>query len=381
MATMPKSDPADWIPIAGPDISEADVNLVAEAARLAWNHNGFAYHDRFEKEFAHWLGVRHALSTTNCTAALHLGLCAINIGVGDEVILPDLTWIASAVPIRYLGAIPRFADICPKSWCLDLDSVAALIGPKTKAIMAVGLYGGLPNMIELQALADQHGVVLIEDAAEALGSIQHGQKAGSFGAIACFSFHASKTLTTGEGGMVVTSDQALYERMLKLRNHGRQPGDRLFVSEEIGFKYLMSSMQAALGLSQLARLDKLIVNKRRIFNLYHERLSHRSDLVLNLESPGYENSYWMVSVMLDPKLQMENRQIQKKLAAQKIDVRPFFVPLSTQKPFRDLPGAAQARAKNHHAAHAGLYGINLPSGGTLHEKQIDRVCQALLALF
>lgn len=374
------ADPDAPIPIAGPDITEDDIALVAEAARTAWYRNAYAYHDRFERGFADYLGVRHGLSTASCTTALHLALAAVGAGPGDEVIVPDLTWIASAAPVHYVGAVPRFAEVRADTWCLDIDSVAALIGPKTRAILAVGLYGGMPDMVALTALAARHGIPVIEDAAEALGAAQDGRRAGSFGAIACFSFHASKTITTGEGGMAVTSDDRLYDRLVRLRNHGRRAGDRRFASEEIGFKYMMSGMQAALGLSQLQRIDRLVAAKRRVFDRYAGRLAGRPDLALNFEPAGFHNSYWMVSAVLDPALGIDAWQVQDALTAQGIDVRPFFAPLSDHPVFRDLPGAAAARAANSNAATAGRFGVNLPSGGTLTDGQIDRVCTALLRL-
>jgi len=375
--TVAADDPQAHIPIAGPDITEADVSLVAEAARTAWYRNAYSYHDRFEQGFADYLGVRHGLTTASCTTALHLALAALKVGPGDEVIVPDLTWIASAAPIHYVGATPRFAEVRMDSWCLDVDSVAALIGPRTKAILAVGLYGGMPDMAALMALAERHGIPVVEDAAEALGSSQNGKAAGSFGAIACFSFHASKTITTGEGGMAVTSDDGLYDRLVRLRNHGRRSGDRRFESEEIGYKYMMSSMQAALGLSQLARIDALVAAKRRVFGLYRERLAGRPELALNVEPRGMFNTYWMVSAVIDPALGLDAWQVQDALSGQRIDARPFFAPLSDHPVFRDLPGAAEARATNRNAATAGRFGVNLPSGGTLTEGQVDRVCTAL----
>src|SRR5580704_16420426 len=263
----------DRIPVAGPSITGREVELVAEAARTAWYQNHYSYNARFETLLADYVGAAHAVSVPHCTAALHLALAALGIGPGDEVIVPDVTWIASVAPVIYVGAEPVLVDILPDTWCIDPATVEAAIGPRTKAVIGVDLYGSLCDWERLQHIAGRHGLVLIEDAAEALGSEFKGRKAGAFGIVSAFSFHGSKTVVTGEGGMLATSSNDLFERVLFLRDHGRKPGDRFFLNSEIAFKYRMSAVQAALGVAQMERIDELIARKRAIFGWYRSRLS------------------------------------------------------------------------------------------------------------
>jgi perosamine synthetase len=215
----------------------------------------------------------------------------------DEVILPDVTWIASAAPISYVGAKPVFADIETQTWCFDPKSVEERITPRTKAIIAVDLYGGMPDFDRLKRVAEKYELRIIEDAAEVIGSIYKGQKAGACGRVGTFSFHGSKTLTTGEGGALVTDDTSLYERVLFLRDHGRQPGDVSFQNTEIAYKYKMSSLQAAFGYGQLSRIDELVSKKRQIWNWYRTRLGDHPALTLNPEPANTLNSYWMTTLI------------------------------------------------------------------------------------
>jgi perosamine synthetase len=249
--------------------------------------------------------MRHAISLPSCTSAIHLSLAALQIGPGDEVVVPDVTWIASAAPITYVGAVPVFADIDPFTWCLDPHSFAACITPRTRAVIPVDLYGGMPDMEAINRIAGDRGIAVIEDAAQAIGSGYRGRRAGAFGDAGVFSFHGSKTLTTGEGGMMVTDRDDLYERARVLSDHGRPPGDRIFMNSEVAFKYKMSSTQAALGLAQLERIDELIARKRQIFHWYRDELMDLAGVTLNREPNGSVNSYWMVTIILDTALGLD----------------------------------------------------------------------------
>ena len=230
-----------------PSITEREIRYAADAVTHGWGERCYEYIARFEQLFKLHLGVRHAIATSSGTGALHLGMAALNIGLGDEVILADINWIASAAPIIHLGAKPVLVDVLPDTWCLDPAAVEAAITPRTKAILAVHLYGNLCDMDALAAIAQKHGLHLIEDAAEAVGSIWHDRRAGSMGTFGAFSFHGTKTITTGEGGIFVTDDDALYEHVLTLSNHGRARGEkRQFWPECVGYKYKMSNVQAAI---------------------------------------------------------------------------------------------------------------------------------------
>jgi perosamine synthetase len=364
------------IPIAGPWITDKEVAYVADAARNAWYEDANTWIHRFERAFAEYVGVPHAISLPSCTSAIHLALAALGIGPGDEVIVPEATWIASSAPISYVGATPVFADIDPVTWCISPASVRACLTPRTKAVIAVDLYGGMPEMAALEALASGHGFALIEDAAEAIGSVYQNRRAGGFGAAGTFSFHGSKTLTTGEGGMLVTRSRSLYERALVLRDHGRAVGDRQFFNLEIAFKYKMSAMQAALGAAQLERIGELIERKRRIFAWYAEELAQLSGVQLNAEPEGTRNGYWMITVVLEDGFGRKERLFDY-LDARRIDTRPFFHPLSSLPAYAGEPQAALARERNATAYRIGRNALNLPSALNLSRDQVHFVCEAL----
>jgi perosamine synthetase len=333
---------------------------------------------RFEAAFAAEVGRAHAIALPSCTSALHLSLLALGVGPGDEVIIPDSTWIASAAPVSYVGATPVFADVDPATWCLTPEAVEAAVTPRTRAVIAVDLYGGMPAMDRLAAVCDRHGLALVEDAAEAIGSSFRGTPAGGFGATSTFSFHGSKTLTTGEGGMVVTDDAGLHERMLFLRDHGRRPGDVSYQDVEVAHKYKMSDLQAALGAAQLERLPELVDGKRRIFGWYAEGLAGLP-LTLNAEPDGTLSSYWMTTAVLDPSAPLDGPALGRHLAEADIATRPFFRPLSSLEAYRAHPQAGTAPGERPVADALGRRGLNLPSALCLGEDDVERVCSVVRA--
>jgi perosamine synthetase len=365
------------IPVSGPSITQKEIEYVADAAANAWYSQANMYHERFETAFAAYVGTRFASALPSCTSAIHLALLALGIGPGDEVIIPDVTWIASAAPISYVGATPVFADIDPRSWCLAAASFEECLTPRTKAVIPVDLYGNMPNMDALSEIAVRSGVAIVEDAAEAIGSEYQGQKAGSFGSAGVFSFHGSKTLTTGEGGMLVTDSEALYRRVLFLRDHGRNPGEKLFFNTEIGYKYKMSSMQAALGLAQLERIEELIDYKRRIFGWYAGELGDLVGITLNAQAPTTKNTYWMVTAILDPGYAIEKDDLVQLMSEAGIDCRPFFRPLSSLPAYAHTEQAQQARQRNTISYRLSPFGINLPCGMNMTEEKVGYVCAAL----
>jgi len=365
------------IPIAGPSITQREIDYVTDAVRSAWYTDANTYHERFERAFAQHCGRKHAVSLPSCTSGLHLALLALGIGRGDEVIVPDATWIASVAPVVYVGATPVFADIDAKAWCLCPDAFESLITPRTKAAIVVDLYGSMPDWDRLAEIAARHGVMLVEDAAEAVGSRWRDRPAGSFGVMSAFSFHGSKTLTTGEGGMLVLDDDSLLDRILRQRDHGRTPGDTMFFNAEVGWKYKMSSMQAALGLAQLERIDELVAGKRRIYGWYQEELRDWTGGSLNPHVPGLHNSYWMTTVILDRDIGLTKEAMVPSLRDQGIDARPFFYPLSAIPAFRDTLQAAAARARNVTSYSVTACGINLPSALALTRPQVDQVSATL----
>lgn len=360
--------------VSGPWITQKEIEYVTDAVTNAWYANANIYHDRFEQAFAAYLGVRYAVALPSCTSAIHLALLAMDVGPGDEIIVPDTTWIASAAPINYVGASPIFADIDRRTWCLSAETLEACISPRTKAMIVVDLYGNMPEMDPLIEVARKHDLAIIEDAAEAAGAEYRGRRAGSFGDVGVFSFHGSKTLTTGEGGMLVTDDEALYRRVLVLRDHGRRPGDKQFWNTEVAYKYKMSSMQAALGLAQLERIEELIEHKREIFAWYKQELEGVEEIALNYELPDARNAYWMVTAVLNQNYGIGKDALQEQLSDKGVDSRPFFHPLSSVPAYADLPQSLEARARNHVSYEIGPYGINLPSGLNLTREHVQYVC-------
>lgn len=349
-----------------PSITGREIAYATDAATHGWGERCYDYIHRFEALFCAHLGVKYAIATSSGTGALHLGMAGLGIGPGDEVILGDINWIASVAPILHLGATPVLVDVDEASWCLDPAQVESAITPRTKAILAVHLYGNLCDMEALRRVSRHHHVPLIEDAAEALGSIWHGRRAGSLGIFGAFSFHGTKTVTTGEGGMFVTDDDALYERVLTLSNHGRARGEsRQFWPERLGFKYKMSNVQAAIGCAQLERIDELVAGKRRVFDHYHDALSDLP-LRMNPEPPNTINGYWMPTVVADPALPFDRDTLLASFKADNIDGRVFFWPLSALPMFDARP--------DHVVSHAlSVRAVNLPSYHDLTEVEMDRV--------
>jgi len=365
------------IPVSGPWITQKEIDYVTDAVTNAWYANANVYNERFEKAFAEYIGVKYAISLPSCTSAIHLSLLSLGIGAGDEVIVPDLTWIASAAPITYVGATPVFADVDDKTWCLSAESFEQSITPKTRAVIPVDLYGNMPDVDSIREVAEKHGIPIVEDAAEAIGSKYKGRKAGSLGDTGVFSFHGSKVLVTGEGGMLVTNREDIYRRSLFLRDHGRKPGDKMFWNTEVAYKYKMSSMQAALGLAQLERIAKLIERKRQIFSWYQSELGSIEGIALNYEAPGTKNTYWMVTVLLDEKFGLKKDKLMTLMSEKGIDCRPFFHPLSSIPAYQELEQAKKARRGNKNAYTISPYGLNLPSGMNMTEEKVGYVCEVL----
>jgi len=350
-----------------PSITELEVRYAADAAANGWGEHCYDYIDRFEDSFRRHLGVRHAIATSSCTGALHMGLAGLGVGPGDEVILADINWIASAAPVVHLGATPVFVDVLPDTWCIDPEKAAAAITPRTKAIIAVHLYGNLCDMDALLAIGARRGIPIVEDAAEALGSVWHGRRAGSLGAFGVFSFHGSKTVTTGEGGMFVTDDDALFAKVLALSSHGRVPGEkRHFWPHMVGFKYRLSNIQAAIGCAQMERIDELIAGKRRVFGYYAERLAPLP-LKMNPEPTGTVNGFWMPNIVVDEGVPFDRDALLAEFRRNDIDARTFFWPLSmlpmfSRKPQNSVSYGLCARA------------MNLPSYHDIGETALAKIC-------
>ena len=357
-----------------PSITELEVRYATDAAANGWGDNCYSYINKFEELFKRHLGVQYAIATSSCTGALHMGMAALGIGPGDEVIMADTNWIATASPIVNLGAKPVFVDILPDTWCIDPDKAEAAITTNTKAIVAVHLYGNLCEMNRLLAIGEKYGIPIIEDAAEAIGSVYHGKRAGSMGEFGAFSFHGTKTLTTGEGGMFVTDDAALYERVMTLSNHGRAKGQvKQFWPDLVGFKYKMSNIQAAIGCAQMERIEDLIRRKREIFSYYRETLIKLPGISINPELKGTINGAWMPTVVFASELGIKREELQAAFAAENADARVFFWPLSSLPMFTKI-------TSNLHAWDIPGRAVNLPSYNDMTESDIKRITNCICNL-
>lgn len=370
------SPAAARIPVAGPWVTELEIRYVSEAAANDWYAGAGQSVSQFETEFAGYIGANHAAAVPHGTSGLHLAMLALDIGVGDEVIVPESTWVATAAPIAYLGATPVFADIEPNTWCMAGDSLAGCISPRTKAIVTVDLYGGVPDMDAIRAIAGD--IPIIEDAAQSIGASWRGVPAGKLGDIGVFSFHGTKTMTTGEGGMVVTDRDDLFDRMSTLRDHGRSRANhRYFTTDEIGYKYRMGSLPAAFGRAQLARIDELLHKKKQIFRWYEAALRDVPGIRLNYTPESVNNTYWMVTVVVDHSYGLSTRQMMASFDEQGIDTRPFLPPLSSLPAFSEYDTAARGKKLNPTAYDVAARSINLPSALMLEQGDVARVCTHL----
>jgi len=364
--------PADFIPVYTPALDGREEQYVLEAVRSGWISSLGQYVARFEQQFAAFCGVGHAVSVCNGTAALHLALHALGIGPGDEVIVPSLTFVASANAVAYTGARPVFADVDPATWCIDPQDAAHLVTERTRAIMPVHLYGHPADMDAINTLAQRHGLLVIEDAAEAHGAQVGGRSAGALGRIGSFSFYANKIVTTGEGGMLTTDDAALAARCRMLRDHAMPPQKRYW-HDEIGFNYRMTNLQAAIGVAQMERIETFIERKRQIAALYREHLCGIPGVVLPVERRGCRNVYWMYSVLIEPPFGRSRDDLIVLLRSRGIDSRPFFHPLDTLPPYR----SGQVRPV---AERLSTTGLNLPSAPGLTDGQVRYIAQTIAEL-
>jgi perosamine synthetase len=359
---------------AKPSITSREIDYVTDAITNGWGEHCYDYLLKFENAFRLYQNSPHGFATSSCTGALHIAFAAMGLKAGDEVIVPDATWIASVSPIVQLGARPIFVDVEPDGWCIDPQKIEAAITPNTKAILVVHLYGNLADMDAIMALARKHNLYVVEDAAEALGSEYKGRKAGSIGDFGVFSFHGTKTMTTGEGGMLVSNNKGLFENANIISNHGRDPKvPKLFWCEQVGLKYKMSNLQAAIGLAQLERVEELVAHKRWVFGKYKNRLKS-TDVALNPERENCINSYWMPTILLPTDSSQEQRdRLIEMLIERGIQARPFFYPVSSFPMMESIKD-------NTVGINLSARGINLPSYFDMKEGDIDFVSQTLISL-
>lgn len=354
-------------PVYQPSLNGNEKKYVLDCLDSTWISSKGKYIGEFESHFAEYIGVKHAASVSNGTVALHLALVALGIGPGDEVIVPTLTYIASVNSIVYTGATPVFVDSVVDTWQMDPDDIRRKITPRTKAIMAVHLYGHPCEMDTIATICREHALFLIEDCAEAIGSKYKGKTVGGFGDIATFSFFGNKTITTGEGGMVVTNDETLHDRTVHYKGQGLAK-HRQYWHDVVGYNYRMTNICAAIGMAQLEKVDEFLTQKRRVATTYQKCLEG-SGITFHKESKNVYHSYWMCSILV--KQSVERDDLRNFLESCGIETRPVFYPVHT------MPMYAHKFQKKPIAEDLGWRGINLPSYPTLEDGAVVHICDKI----
>jgi perosamine synthetase len=358
------------LPVAGPSFGDKELAYVTECVLTGWVSSSGPFLKRFEEMFAEACGTRYAIATSNGTTALHLAMLALGVGPGDEVIVPTLTFIATANAVRYVGATPVFVDSEAITWNLDPEQVEAAITPRTRAIIAVHLYGHPADLESLRELAHKHNLALVEDAAEALGARYMGMPMGSMGDLGTFSFYGNKIITTGEGGMITTNRAELNARIRLLRDHGMD-SERRYWHPVMGYNYRLTNLQAALGVAQMERLALLVEAKRGLAGMYARFLSDIPGLVLPNEAPWAKSIFWLYSVLVDSTVFGCSRdELMARLLHRGIETRPVFSCLHQQPIYatgQTLPVAERIAAM----------GMSLPSAPGMRADDVERVVQAI----
>lgn len=370
--TGPEAGARPLIPVAAPVLAGREKEYVADCMESGWISSGGKYVELFEAAFAEFCGVRHAISCCNGTVALHLALVALGVSTGDEVIVPTLTFVATANAVTYCGARPVFVDSEPETWNLDPAQVETKITPRTKGIIAVHLYGHPAEMDALRSIADRHGLFLLEDAAEAHGALYKGRRAGSLGDIAAFSFYANKIIATGEGGMVVTNDDALASRARLLRGQGMDP-ERRYWFPVVGYNYRMMNLSAAIGLAQVERAEWHVSRRREVAETYLRLLRDAPPLRRQAKREWARHAYWMFTIILGEETAISRDALMARLHEQGVETRPVFYPIHL------LPPYAEAARGEEFPVAEGLArrGLSLPTWAGLTMDDLSYVCERL----
>lgn len=357
------------IKLSDPSITDVEKQTLSRMMDDGWDN--YKYVEQFEADFAEWHERKFCLMTPSCTHAIHLALLALGVCDGDEVIVPDSTWTGSVAPVVYVGATPVFADIDPATWCLSTKSVEERITSRTKAIIAVDLYGNTPDYDDLEKLAAKYSLVVIEDAAEALGTVRKGIRAGKHGTIGVHSFHRTKTITCGEGGALLIDDPDIYSKANFYRDHGRSKVIPYFI-EKVSPKYMPSNLQAALVSAQFSRIDELIDAKRQILFWYKENLEGY-EVTFNVDDEINFNGMWATTIVVSKDYSKRASEIISSLSAMSVPSRPFFYPLTS------MPAYSQFGSKNQNvnSVFASEYGLTLPSSYSVTETQVEFVTEKL----
>ncbi len=360
-----------FIPISKPSITQKEIDYVSDAVKSTWVSSLGPYIFEFEEKFAKFCGTKYAVTVSNGTTALHLALISAGIKAGDEVIIPDLTFIATANAVRYIGAEPVCVDIDEDTLCISVLAFEKAITPKTKAIIPVHLYGHPADMKAINEVAARNNIIVIEDCAEAHGAEIDGKKIGSLSLAGVFSFYGNKVITTGEGGMITTNDKALCEKMKYLRDHAMS-SEKRYWHTEVGYNYRMTNLQAALGVAQFDRMDEILAKKTEIFSWYNAELNDVRNIRLNIQRPGYKNVYWMVCLEVLNFSEEQRDRLLNQLKEKGIDSRPYFYPVS------DMPMYTQTSTPITHKVTQ--RGLNLPSYFDLTREEVVYICDELKKL-
>lgn len=355
------------IPVYQPSLTGKEKQYVNDCLDSTWISSKGKYISLFEQSFSNYIDIKHSTTVSNGTVAIHLALITLGIGPGDEVIVPTLTYIASVNAIMYTGATPVFVDSVESTWQIDPEDVEKKITPKTKAIMAVHLYGHPCDMDALQAIAKKYGLFLIEDCAEAIGTKYKGKHVGTFGDISTFSFFGNKTITTGEGGMVVTNDETLYDRAVHFKGQGLAKY-REYWHDVVGYNYRMTNICAAIGLAQLEQVGDFLAQKRQVVDWYIKYLD--GQVAFHKETGDVYHSYWMFTILVKDSVQRDH--VRKALADQGVETRPMFYPVHT------MPMYSTRFQKHPIAEGIAWKGINLPSFPALTEEQVKSICSIII---
>lgn len=361
-----------FIPISNIVLSNNEEKYVTDAVRSSWISSLGKYVNQFESDFASYLGVQHAVTVSNGTVALHLALKALDIGPGDEVIVPSLTFAATVNAVLHAGAVPVLVDSLPDHWNMDPAEVERAVSPATKAIIPVHLYGHPCDMDAIMEIADKYKLYVIEDAAEAHGAECQGKKVGGLGHIGCFSFYGNKVITTGEGGMCVTNDAQLNDRMRRLRDHGMSKSRRYW-HEEVGFNYRLTNLNAAIGVAQLEQIDVILARRAQIATLYENGSQGIRGLLTISESPHGKKIDWLFCVFIDELFPMNRDALILKLKEYNADARPTFYPVHIMPPYQNLKKIGELR----NSSKFGLSGINLPLYPTLADEDVHYIVKVL----
>ncbi|MEI7498653.1 MAG: DegT/DnrJ/EryC1/StrS family aminotransferase [Candidatus Falkowbacteria bacterium] len=361
------------ISFAGPWITDKEISYVIDGVKNGFYETYDQHTKKLEKAMCEYVGMKYGIATHCCTLALHLATASLGLKEGDEVICTDFSWVATAYSIAYTGAKPVFVDIDPDTWCISPKAIEQAITPASKAIMLVHTFGYPAQMDEIMAIAKKYNLAVIEDAAPALGAEFHGQKVGSFGNVACFSFQGAKITASGEGGIYLTNDEELYKKAHLLANMGRTDSQAVFWSDSLGYQYTIANLTAALALAQVERVDELVDKKRQIFNWYYDRLKDVDEIKIIKEKEGIKSNYCYPSILVSSTVKILRDDILKGLKELNIHAHPGFPRMSRFPIF-------EQRYQNPEAEKVEKYGISLPAAGNLEEGDIDFVCRALIEL-